>query len=361
MAKTTAVATVQNRDGLRAFLAQLKPQVGDVISKRVTPERILKIASLAASRQPLLYECTKQSLAIAIMDCASLGLEPNGFQGGAYLVPFMNNKLGARECTLIVGYRGLELLAQRSGKIEAIETVLVHAKDHFKFWRTMDGPQLEHTPYRLKDAKDERGDITDTYAIAYRPSGGRSTLELMGIGEVEKIRERSRAKNSGPWVTDYGEMVRKTVSRRLCKHLPMAEEADHLHEMEARDNPFGSDAGRTIDVDFAEHAETAEQSFKAKIAEKAEATKTAESDKAPRKPRSDKGRPRKPKATPPAAGQPPQKAAETPTKTFFNGSTFTDDTGEATSDAFDFGPAPMDDAGAREAFDPRQPKDEPGL
>jgi hypothetical protein len=44
----------------------------------------------------------------------------------------------------------------------------------------------------------------------------------MSIDEVDAIRMRSKASSSGPWVTDYEEMAKKTVMRRLLKRAPMS-------------------------------------------------------------------------------------------------------------------------------------------
>jgi len=42
--------------------------------------------------------------------------------------------------------------------------------------------------------------------------------------EVTKIRHRSKAANNGPWVTDFDEMGKKTVFRRLSKWLQLSPE-----------------------------------------------------------------------------------------------------------------------------------------
>jgi recombinational DNA repair protein RecT len=46
----------------------------------------------------------------------------------------------------------------------------------------------------------------------------------MAKEEVDAIRKRSRSGASGPWVTDYNEMSKKTVFRRLSKWLPLSPE-----------------------------------------------------------------------------------------------------------------------------------------
>jgi recombination protein RecT len=52
-------------------------------------------------------------------------------------------------------------------------------------------------------------------------SDGTQTFDIMVKSEVDKIRRRSRAADDGPWVTDYEEMARKTVVKRLSKYLPL--------------------------------------------------------------------------------------------------------------------------------------------
>jgi recombinational DNA repair protein RecT len=46
----------------------------------------------------------------------------------------------------------------------------------------------------------------------------------MTIDEVDAIRQRSKAASAGPWVTDFEEMAKKTVMRRLLKRAPMSVE-----------------------------------------------------------------------------------------------------------------------------------------
>jgi hypothetical protein len=46
----------------------------------------------------------------------------------------------------------------------------------------------------------------------------------MSRDEIEAVRKRSRAANAGPWVTDWNEMAKKTVFRRLSKWIPLSSE-----------------------------------------------------------------------------------------------------------------------------------------
>ncbi|MFA5266163.1 MAG: recombinase RecT, partial [Opitutaceae bacterium] len=107
-------------------------------------------------------------------------------------------------CQFIPGYRGLISLARRSGQIVSIEAHAVFAADEFVVEFGLD-PKLVHRPTLSK----ERGEITAFYAIA-RIVGGGLQYDYMTRADVDAIRARSKAGNSGPWQTDYAEMGKKT-------------------------------------------------------------------------------------------------------------------------------------------------------
>jgi recombination protein RecT len=65
-----------------------------------------------------------------------------------------------------------------------------------------------------------RGPIVAFWARAVMPSGS-VALYVMDKGEVDAHRKRSKAGSSGPWVTDYAAMGRKTVIRVLAAQLPL--------------------------------------------------------------------------------------------------------------------------------------------
>jgi recombination protein RecT len=46
----------------------------------------------------------------------------------------------------------------------------------------------------------------------------------MTADEVSKIRDRSRSGKTGPWVTDFDEMAKKTVFRRASKWCELSAE-----------------------------------------------------------------------------------------------------------------------------------------
>jgi recombination protein RecT len=211
--KSTEIVPVnQKAENVRLLLEKAKPQIRMALPKHLDADRMLRIAMTSVRRTPALLSCNQQSLLGAVMQAAQLGLEPDGVLGHAYLIPFKD------EVQLIVGYKGLVDLARRSGQLSTIFSRVVYAKDQFEFAYGLT-ERLEHIPSEAEDP----GDIVAVYAVARLKDGG-TQFEVMRRREVDEIRKRSRAGTSGPWVSDFAEMSRKTVIRRLCKMLPASVE-----------------------------------------------------------------------------------------------------------------------------------------
>ena len=84
-------------------------------------------------------------------------------------------------------------------------------------------------PTHTYSAFGDRGDIVGAYCTV-KTSGGDYLTEEMSIAEIIKIRDRSDGFKSGknsPWLTDFGEMARKTVVKRAEKYWPKTDRLDH--------------------------------------------------------------------------------------------------------------------------------------
>ncbi len=204
----------QKLDSIKALFARadVMDAIRQVAPKHLTPDRITRIAMTSIVRTPKLADCTPQSLLGALLTCTQLGLEPDDAGGRAYLIPYKD------QCTLIIGYKGLMELARRSGDIVGLEARVVYDCDDFDY-RYGSDPSLTHKPKVGLQTKTP----VAVYAVA-RLKNGTPQFEVMDIAEVNAIRDRSRAGKAGPWVTDFAEMARKTVMRRLCKYLPSSPE-----------------------------------------------------------------------------------------------------------------------------------------
>lgn len=209
---------------VRGMLEQNAAAIADSIPQHVSQKRLARVALSELRTTPKLLDCSPASLVNAITKASQVGLEVGSALGHAYLVPYKT------ECTLIVGYRGLIALARRSGEILSIQAQVVRAGDAFEFEYGLE-EKLRHVP-----SLGERGEITHAYAVAKLKDGG-VQFDVMTKAEVDQIRNRSRASGAGPWVTDYPEMARKTVVRRLFKYLPVSiEMADALAADDDRDS-----------------------------------------------------------------------------------------------------------------------------
>lgn len=205
---------------IKDLFDKAKPQIAAVLPKHLAPDRLLKVALSATARTPALLACTPHSLLLCVMQASELGLEVGGLLGDAYFVPFKDT------AQLIIGYRGMIKLARQSGQIQSIEAHVVRKNDTFEIEFGL-VPKLIHKP----NMTAEPGDPVAVYAIA-KFKDGALQCEVLSIHEVNLIRARSAAADSGPWVTDYAEMAKKTVVRRLCKFLPLSPELAKAMEHE---------------------------------------------------------------------------------------------------------------------------------
>lgn len=196
-------------DQIRGLLEKMGPQIARALPRHLTPDRMTRIALTELRKIPKLLTCNPESFCGAIMACSQLGLEPGSALGQIYLIPF------GKEVQVILGYKGMIELARRSGQIVSLGAHEVHENDVFEFEYGLT-EKLRHVP-NLKD----RGQLIAVYAVAHFTGGGHQ-IEVMSKQDVDKVRSRSKSSSSGPWLTDYSEMAKKTVVRKLFKYLPIS-------------------------------------------------------------------------------------------------------------------------------------------
>jgi recombination protein RecT len=230
---------------IRELLQKSRRQMEMTLPKHLTADRLMRVAMTSIQKTPKLLECTPQSLLACVMTCAQLGLEPDQFLGQAYLVPFGN------VCTLIPGYRGYIALARRSGEMQTVSAQVVHENDDFELQYGIED-KLNHKPALNGD----RGKAIGAYCVFKYKDGGYS-FDFLPLEEIEKVRARSKAAGSGPWVTDWEEMAKKTVIKRHAKLAPLSVEFQRAVALEDRANLGESQAdllGMDDDVIEAESA-----------------------------------------------------------------------------------------------------------
>lgn len=186
----------------------MREQFAKALPKHLTPERFVRVALTALTKTPGLMKCTQESFFGCLLSLSGLGLEPDGRR--AHLIPYGN------VCTLIVDYKGIVELIMRTGLVSNIHADVVCDADVFDYNL---GEILAHKI----NFREPRGEAYAVYAVCTFKDGTRKS-EVMSLDDVRKIQARSKAGKSGPWVTDFSEMAKKTVFKRMAKWLPLSAE-----------------------------------------------------------------------------------------------------------------------------------------
>jgi recombination protein RecT len=197
---TTDIKALIKSDSFKQSLAQ-------GMAECMTPERLTRVALTAIHKTPALMQCSKESISICLLDCAALGIEPDGRR--AHLIPY------GKTCKLIIDYKGIAELVRRSGEVADLHADIVCENDEFEY-EYGTNQHLTHKP-SIKD----RGEVYAAYSFV-KLLNGEGSFDVMSADEISAIRARSKAKNDGPWKTDPYEMAKKTVFRRHSKWLPLS-------------------------------------------------------------------------------------------------------------------------------------------
>lgn len=223
-------AKADEDNSLKTLVRRMEGEIARALPKHINPDRMARVALTALTTTKDLARCSAPSFAGCILACAQLGLEPNTPMGMAYLIP---RNMSVKQpdgkfakvmtCTLIIGYQGFLDIARRSGKVTGVYAYTVHEGDRFVYKLGL-SPDIIHEPL----AEDRRAaTYTHVYAVA-KLRDGDPVFVVLQRAEVDARRDRSAAKEDGPWVTDHLAMVRKTAVRALWAWLPKSVEMQRV-------------------------------------------------------------------------------------------------------------------------------------
>lgn len=155
----------------------------------------------------------------ALRNASAIGISLNPASKHAYLVP-RKGATGMGIC-LDISYMGLLHLAQSTGSIEWGQAKLVYESDFYE------NQGIDKAPLHKYNSFQNRGNLVGAYCTVKTATGAYLTEE-MSVEQLHSVRARSEAYSggkqgkapSGPWVTDYEEMCRKTVVKRASKYWP---------------------------------------------------------------------------------------------------------------------------------------------
>lgn len=210
-------------EGFRKTVSLMEPELKKALPGHIPSEKFVRTLMTTVQLNPTVLECTQQSVLSAVMQSAQHGLLADGRE--AAIVKFKDS------AQFIPMVAGIMKKVRNSGEITTWSVQVVKENDKFEM-KLGDEEKIVHEP-----ALKERGKTIGAYSIVTLKDGEKSR-EWMDIEEIESIRARSRAKEFGPWKTDYDEMAKKTVIRRHSKRLPMSTDlqetihaVDELYDM----------------------------------------------------------------------------------------------------------------------------------
>lgn len=232
---------MSNLPALRSELERSKVEFAKQLPGHITPEKFVRTAQTAIVHTRGIEKVTNpRSLLIACSKAAADGLVLDGRE--AALVVNFKGEVEYRPMM-----RGLLKLAWQSKEIKGLVVEIVRKGDLFRHMPTNLVEPIKHEI----NHENDRGDPYVVYALAELVGGG-IVHEVMSVADVNRIRDRSDAWKafktdkikSTPWQTDWSEMARKTVFRRISKFLPSSTDRDEFRSAVERideDFTFGTD------------------------------------------------------------------------------------------------------------------------
>jgi recombination protein RecT len=222
---------VQQRTKLDHFLSVIitedrRRQIESSLPRHINFDRFERNLMNAVMANPELMTADPSLLWREISKSVQLGILLDPELGEGYLMMVWNGKTRRKEPQYRSGWRGLVKLARQSGEVLNIFPREVHEKDPIE--ADLANNTLTHKPKLFSD----RGPVIGYYAVV-KYKNGEMDFEPMDRAAVERIRDvksdgyrafKDEKIKSTPWDSDFDEMAKKTVIRRLCKRIPKSPE-----------------------------------------------------------------------------------------------------------------------------------------
>lgn len=206
-AKPTFLATTaQAFSPLMPKLALLLPQ--DI------PLETFKAAIMLylSEHQDALRECSPQSLRECALKSGMQGLLPGR---DCHWLPFSDKRKGPlKQATFVPTYEGIILALERTGKVRKAFAQAVYSRDVFVIDYLAD--TFSHQPV----LSAERGTLTCFYGCIVLQDGTKH-VQVMSLAEIDAIKAKAPAHDTGPWSTHYVAMGRKTALKQAAKYVQL--------------------------------------------------------------------------------------------------------------------------------------------
>jgi recombination protein RecT len=221
------VPQISPMEAVRGTLTRMESEFSMALPPQIPVQKFIRTTLTAVQMNPDLLQADRRSLLGSCMKAAQDGLLLDGRE--AALVIFRTKNGPAAQYMPMVG--GLLKKLRNSGELASVSAHCVYENDSFEY-QLGDDEKIVHKPL----LQGNRGKVVAAYAIG-KTKDDAIYREVMTIDELEKVRNVSRARDSGPWTQWYDEMCKKTVLRRLMKRMPSSSDVDQVveHDNETND------------------------------------------------------------------------------------------------------------------------------
>lgn len=210
MAETkNEVTAKQKQPTFSMVLTDKLNSVSEALPKDFNKSRFVQNALALINDNPQLQKYNQSQLMAGLLKGAYLGLD--FYSKECYLVPYGN------QLNYQTDYRGAKKLAKKYSirPIKDIYAKLVREGDLFE--ETIENGEQT---FNFKPKAFNDGKVIGAFAVVLYKDGGMS-YETMSLADLENTRSASKAANSPAWKKFTGEMYKKTVLHRLCKHIEL--------------------------------------------------------------------------------------------------------------------------------------------
>jgi len=246
--------------------------ISEISEGQINALQAKRSVALSMSKNTKLASCTPRGIIMAVMQAAEVKLHVGVAKAEAYLVPYFNSKTQVSDCVLIPGYQGLINIHYRSPHVGSLFADAVFEGDDFEYGLGTE-PFIRH---KRGDGPGDAKHLTHVYAIAELVRSRKPLIRVLNRAEIEAYRNRSAAKASGPWITDYIPMCLKTGLKRLVPMLPYEPDASKVLALDDAADTGDPTFLEELEASVEEKPEEAAQTVDAKLsAPKEEGTKEA--------------------------------------------------------------------------------------
>lgn len=218
--------------------------VNDALPKDFNKQRFVQNALALIHDNPNLMNYKQNEIMTGLLKGAYLGLD--FYSKECYLIPY------GEQLNYQTDYRGAKKLAKKYSirPIKDIYAKLVREGDDFEE-TIINGEQgINFKPKAFNDGK-----VIGAFAVCLYQDGG-MIYDTMSLSDLENTRKSSKASNSPAWKNFTGEMYKKTVLHRLCKHIELDFENPTQQTTFMAGMEIETDTQKIVEMEIAENANT---------------------------------------------------------------------------------------------------------